>query len=291
MTRAMQVFTYPILLVTVCVMGLLLCDFWNEYEVIDVMVSLIVMYVASIFLSYIYHYIKDSERIRGQCFRAEQNQVTNQLAKSMAHAIRNPLTVARGFMQLVSGKKLISEQVHTYCEHAESGIKEANEVITDYLRCAEPEKKTPDRLNVQGEIDEKIIPQIAPLCAQSQIEIIIRHLTEKPMYIEGQPDMFYQTILNIVTNAIEAMPTGGKLEVTTWLARKEVHVHVKDTGIGMSMQEIKRIGIPFYDMKKKGTGLGLMVVLSLVQAMDGTISYYSRPNEGTECLLQYKNVE
>lgn len=288
MIRATQVFIYPILLVIVCAMGLLCCDTWDEYDVADIAVSLMGMYMLSMLLTCIYCCIRDCERVYGQLFRTKQNQVTNQLAKSMAHAIRNPLTAARGFMQLVSGKKQISEQEHRYCEHAELGIKEADEVITDYLRCAESEKKTPHRLHVQAEIDERVIPEIALLCAQSQIEMIHRHLTNEPMYIAGESDMLYQTILNIATNAVEAMPTGGKLEVTTWLEHADVCVHIKDTGIGMSMQEIKRIGIPYYDTKKKGTGLGLMVVLSLVQAMKGAISYYSQSNKGTECLLKYK---
>jgi two-component system sporulation sensor kinase B len=163
--RATQVFTYPIMLVTVCAMGLFLCDPWDTYEIVDVALSLSIAYVIAIYVSYIYHYMKDYGWIRGQCSRAEQYQATNQLARSMAHAVRNPLTITRGFVQLVSGKKLISKQVHTYCQHAESGIKEVDGVITDYLRCAEPEIETPHRLHVQAEIDKKIIPEIIPLCA------------------------------------------------------------------------------------------------------------------------------
>lgn len=290
--RGLKVFAYPILLVTMCTMiGLLWDESWNKYEVESIMVLLMGIYLLSIYLNYTYHYIKDRKWINGQFFRVKQYQVIKQLAKSMAHAIRNPLTVTRGFLQLIHQKKLVTEQGHTYCEHAESGIKEADDVITTYLHYAKIEINTPYRLHVQAEIDKNIIPFIAPLCIQSQVEIVSCHLTKECMYIHGYSDVFCQLILNLMTNAVEAMPAGGKLELTTWVDNKSVYIHIEDTGTGIDRQKMNRIGTPFYDdMNEKGTGLGLMMALSIVEAMNGTISYYSRPNEGTACLLQYKQA-
>ncbi|MDG0875017.1 ATP-binding protein [Paenibacillus thiaminolyticus] len=91
-------------------------------------------------------------------------------------------------------------------------------------------------------------------------------------------------------NAVESMPSGGELTVTTWSDNEGVHIHIKDTGVGMSESQIKRIGMPFYTTKEKGTGLGLMVVIGLMKAMNGKVSYYSRPEEGTTCVLQFKQV-
>lgn len=248
MIRSFQFLSYPILFVTMCtLMGLLWFELWNEYELADILVSLMGIYVSSIYLNYIYCCMKDYHWIRGHFFHSKQYQVIKRLAKSMAHAIRNPLTVTYGFLQLIHQKKLITEQGDTYCEYAKSGIKEADNVIINYLRYAKPEIMTSQHLHVQAEIDTKIIPFITPLCMQSQIKIIFCHLTKEAMYIRGQSDVFCQLILNLITNAIEAMPTGGKLEVTTWLEEESVHIHIEDTGMGIGRQKMKRIGTPFYD--------------------------------------------
>lgn len=227
--------------------------------------------------------------MREELFRAEKYQVIGQLAASISHEIRNPLTTAQGFLQLMNRKNLTAEQIQTYRNYAASGIEQANSIITDYLNYAKPTVETVRPLHVQEEIDT-VVPMVSPLCLLSKVEMVVQHLSQKPMYIMGESKKFQQSLLNIMKNAVESMPDGGVLKVTTWSDNEGVHIHIKDTGVGMSNYQIKRIGMPFYTTKEKGTGLGLMVVISLVKSMNGTISYYSRPNEGTTCVLQYKQV-
>lgn len=289
-SKYLHIVVYPSLLFTVYGVYFLLAHDWIQYNASYVSVSLLGGYISSICLQFIYDYTKKYDQLQHEFSRIQQHEAIKQLTKSIAHTIRNPLTVTYGFLQLLRQKRLTSKQVHTYCAHAYAGMKEADGVITDYLRCVEPKLKISHHLHVQAEID-KMISQIAPVCAQLQIEIIIRHLTKQPLYIAGEENTFYQSIFNLITNAIEAMPAGGKLEVTTWLDDESVHIHIEDTGIGIDTQKMKRIGTPFYDdLNARGTGLGLMIVVNLVAAMNGTISYYSHPNEGTACWLQYKQA-
>ena len=76
-------------------------------------------------------------------------------------------------------------------------------------------------------------------------------------------------------NCIEAMPKGGDLYFTLVPDHKHIQLYIKDTGVGMDSEQVKRLGSPFYSTKEKGTGLGMMVVFSVVQAMNGKIDIIS----------------
>ncbi|WP_232055627.1 ATP-binding protein [Paenibacillus alvei] len=286
----LKIFLMSLLLITVYLAGyLFFFDQWDQVQGIEVVIAIIGTYLSSMYVSYIYHHVKNQERMREELFRAEKYQVIGQLAASISHEIRNPLTTAQGFLQLMNRKNLTPEQIQTYRNYAASGIEQANSIITDYLNYAKPTVEVARPLYVQEEIDT-VVPMVSPLCLLSKVEVVVQHLSQKPMYIMGESKKFQQSLLNIMKNAVESMPDGGTLKVTTWSDNEGVHIHIKDTGVGMSDYQIKRIGMPFYTTKEKGTGLGLMVVISLVKSMNGTISYYSRPDEGTTCVLQYKQV-
>lgn len=285
-----KIFFMSLLLVTVYLLAyLLFFEDWKTVSKTEVMIAIVGTYLSSMYVSYIYHHIKNQERMREELFRAEKYQVIGQLAASISHEIRNPLTTAQGFLQLMSRSNLTLEQLEMYRNYAVSGIEQANSIITDYLNYAKPAVEVVRPLHVQEEIDI-VVPVVSPLCMLSKIEMVIQHLSPEPMYIMGESKKFQQSLLNIMKNGVESMPEGGMLKVTTWSDNEGVHIHIKDTGVGMSDHQIKRIGMPFYTTKEKGTGLGLMVVISLVKAMNGTVSYYSRPNEGTTCVLQYKQI-
>ncbi|NOJ69229.1 ATP-binding protein [Paenibacillus sp. B1-35] len=285
-----KIFLMSLLLLTVYLVGyFIFFDNWSAVQQSELVIAIIGTYLSSMYVSCIYHHVKNQERMREELFRAEKYQVIGQLAASISHEIRNPLTTAQGFLQLMNRKNLTAEQIQTYRNYAASGIEQANSIITDYLNYAKPTVETVRPLHVQEEIDT-VVPMVSPLCLLSKVEMVVQHLSQKPMYIMGESKKFQQSLLNIMKNAVESMPDGGVLKVTTWSDNEGVHIHIKDTGVGMSNYQIKRIGMPFYTTKEKGTGLGLMVVISLVKSMNGTISYYSRPNEGTTCVLQYKQV-
>ncbi|UHA72795.1 HAMP domain-containing histidine kinase [Paenibacillus sp. 481] len=269
---------------------LFLFNKWDDVTSVEMIIAIVGSYLSSIFVSYLYYHVKNQERLSEELYRAEKYQVIGQFAASISHEIRNPLTTAHGFLQLMRRENLTPEQMEKYRSYAIEGINQANAIITDYLNYAKPTVERPKPLNIQCEIDS-VMPMITSLCVLSQIELDIQHLSKQPMYVMGESKKFQQCLLNIMKNAIEAMANGGHLNVTTWSDKEGVHIHVKDTGVGMSDYQIRRIGMPFYTTKEKGTGLGLMVVMSLVQAMHGKISYYSRPNEGTTCVLLFKPLK
>ena len=87
------------------------------------------------------------------------------------------------------------------------------------------------------------------------------------------------------------MPTGGDLVLTLVPEHKHIQLYIKDTGIGMDQEQVKRLGSPFYSTKEKGTGLGMMVVFSVVQAMNGKIDIISEKGTGTTFLLTFPLIQ
>ncbi|MCM3340134.1 HAMP domain-containing histidine kinase [Paenibacillus sp. MER TA 81-3] len=285
-----QICLISMTLITIYLLGFLsVFDDWDTVSGTEVGIAVVGTYLSSMYVSYIYNHVKNQEKMREELFSAEKYQVIGQLAASISHEIRNPLTTAQGFLQLMNRDNLTPAQLETYRNYAISGIEQANSIITDYLNYAKPAVELARPIHIQEEIDG-IIPMMSPLCVISKIEVVIKHLSKQPIYVMGEAKKFQQCLLNIMKNAVESMPDGGVMTVTTWSDNEGVHIHVKDTGVGMSDYQIKRIGMPFYTTKEKGTGLGLMVVISLVKAMNGTISYYSRPDEGTTCVLKFKQL-
>jgi len=93
-------------------------------------------------------------------------------------------------------------------------------------------------------------------------------------------------VLNLLTNAYEAMPEGGAVGVDARLAGDAVEITVTDTGVGMDAATQARVFEPFFSLKTKGTGLGLAVSKRIVEAHDGTLRVSSRPGEGTTFVLR-----
>ncbi|CAM4356794.1 ATP-binding protein [Paenibacillus tarimensis] len=244
-------------------------------------------YLAAAALTVIAHLINNQQRLQEEQLNMEKYQLVGELAASISHEVRNPLTSALGFLQLLGKRELPAEQFELYRDQAMKGIRQANAVVTDYLNFAKPAVEEARELDAVKEV-ENIKTWVDPLTEQSGIDIRIEHHSEGVLPIHGDSRKLQQCLYNIIKNAVEAMPDGGKLTVETWRDSSSVMIQIKDTGIGMTGKELARIGLPFFTTKEKGTGLGLMVVISLIRAMNGRMTIRSRPGHGTVCLLKFQ---
>ena len=84
------------------------------------------------------------------------------------------------------------------------------------------------------------------------------------------------------------MPNGGKISLSTCKLPNAVQISISDTGVGMSKQQLNSLGMPFYTTKEQGTGLGLVVVMSIIKMMNGKISFSSNLNQGTQCSIYFQ---
>ncbi len=246
--------------------------------------------LASQSITFVYFFIKNQLRLQRDLVLSEKYQSVAQLAASISHEIRNPLTTTRGFLQLMNVDKLSKENFERYRKYAFEGLDHANNIITDYLNFSKPSIETPRALNVKEEL-ESVVLWLQPFSAQKNVSIVTHHLSHEALYIHAQPKQFQQCMLNIMKNAIESMADGGLLTVHSRLEQGQIQILIRDTGIGMSSEQLKQIGTPYFSMKDKGTGLGLMVVMNLVKAMDGKIFFRSKLNQGTICELHFHRVD
>ncbi|SDS43686.1 two-component system, sporulation sensor kinase B [Paenibacillaceae bacterium GAS479] len=238
--------------------------------------------LSSPLVAYTYYLVKHQERLTEELFNAEKYQLIGQLTASISHEIRNPLTTARGFLQLMGRSNLDAATLDRYRINALEGIDGANAIITDYLNYSKPSVEQPRLLDVRQEL-ANVEQWVKPLCVMSNVELISRHNTQDTLLVNGDSKKLQQCLLNIMKNAIESMPEGGVLTISSRKEDEKVLIFIRDTGIGMNEQQLKRIGMPFYTTKDKGTGLGLMVVTNLIQAMGGRLYFRSKPSQGTIC--------
>ncbi|MBA2875936.1 ATP-binding protein [Thermaerobacillus caldiproteolyticus] len=217
--------------------------------------------------------------LRKRIIRAEKMEAVSHLAASISHEVRNPLTAARGFMQLLEQGQLSAEKRKQYVQIAIEELDRAEAIITDYLTFAKPAPESVEKLNVKTEI-ERVIDLLRPFANMNSVEF---QTLLAPFNVKGEREKFQQCLINIIKNAIEAMPNGGTLQIYVSIENGRVLIRVSDTGIGMTKEQMERLGEPYFTTKGiKGTGLGMMVVYRIIESMNGTIHITSEVNKGTE---------
>lgn len=237
----------------------------------------------SLLVGFLSYFVKHQVLLQKRLNQSEKYQTIGQLAASISHEIRNPLTTTRGFLQLMNYDKLTKENFERYRKFAFEGLDHANHIITDYLNFSKPNKENARSLNIAEEI-EVVVKWLEPYAVQLNVSIVTYHMEDEPLIVYAEAKQFQQCMLNVMKNAVESMSeNGGLLTVRTLSDGELVQVLVRDTGVGMEPEQLKKIGMPYFSTKESGTGLGLMVVMSLVKSMNGKIMFRSRRNQGTIC--------
>lgn len=211
--------------------------------------------------------------------KAEKLEVVSHLAASISHEVRNPLTVSRGFMQLLQEDIPANKRVD-YLNIAVRELDRAVEIISDYLTYAKPEAKGNEKIDVYEEI-RHAVKVITPLANMNTVQIDLQRLDYEKLFILGERKLFEQCLMNILKNGVEAMPNGGTLQISLSYYHPIIQIDICDTGEGMTKKQIQRLGEPYFTTKEKGTGLGMMVSFSIIDRMNGKMSVSSEQGKGT----------
>ncbi|MDF2658734.1 MAG: two-component sensor histidine kinase [Paenibacillus sp.] len=202
--------------------------------------------------------------------------VMGQLAAGLAHEIRNPLTALKGFIQLLQSSP---KENKSYYPIMLTELDRINLILNEFLLLSKP------RPTLFGDTDIRVVIRhvVTLLDTQailSKVRIVIVEKEDLPV-IRCDENQMKQVFVNVLKNAIEAMPDGGEVTVTTLLSEQDVVVRVQDEGDGISDELISRIGQPFFTTKDKGTGLGLMVCNNIMENHGGRLTIRSVPGKGT----------
>lgn len=230
-------------------------------------------------ISYSIEFVRRNSEMKIHLIKAEKLQAVEQMGAAISHEIRNPLTAAIGFVQLLQDGYIPRVKQIEYLSIVKDELKAAERVIQDYLTFAKPSLMTFEELNIKKEL-KQVINMLQPLANQNSVQITTDFAIIG--FIKGDRQKFHQCFINVIKNAIESMPTGGYLSIVTEYNKTHITIKVKDTGMGMTKEQLELLGEPYYSTKgAKGTGLGMMVVYSIVRAMDGAFSVDSKVGLGT----------
>jgi two-component system, sporulation sensor kinase E len=245
--------------------------------------------------------LHDATEARQKAFEAiesERVQALTLLAASVAHEIGNPLNALHIHLQLMERglKKLKSEgmdrkgsgdsswketsgKLDQYLEVCKGEIVRLDYIITQFLQAIRP---TPLQLKVASlnEVVAKTVELLRPELENRGLAVKTRPARQLPA-VPIDTTQMQQVLVNLIKNAMQAMSRGGTLTLQTGEGSDGVWVSVADTGGGIPQEQITRIFEPFYTTKKKGTGLGLMIVQRIVRAHGGKIEVESRVGRGT----------
>ncbi|PFW87929.1 two-component sensor histidine kinase [Bacillus pseudomycoides] len=251
----------------------------NSYITYFILLPPIVM----LFVVYINEVLRDAVIMRSKLVKMEKMEIVSQLAASISHEVRNPLTVVKGFTQLLKTPDLPQESREQYIEHILGELNRAQVIIDDYLTFAKPASQKVDNIVIDQEL-KRIISMMMPLCNMNSINVSENLVTGS---ITGNTQHFQQCFLNLIKNSIEAMPNGGKLSIKSFACENKITIVIKDSGIGMTQEQINRFGEPYFSTKTRGTGLGTMVAVKIIETMNGTLDINSIVNKGTTLTITF----
>ena len=253
--------------------------FSDQWALLDSILYMLVYVGGLLGLVYYMENLKRSRILKREIINTEKLQAVSHLAASISHEVRNPLTATKGFLQLLkSDDNLSKEKKQQFIDIAISELNRAENIINDYLAFAKPSMELQETIEIQSEIN-KVIEIVKPLANMNAV-FIQCHVPV--FYVNGEKHLFQQCFVNLVKNAIESMQGGGVLILEAQQSKKGINITISDTGIGMTDEQLGRLGEPYFSTKGiKGTGLGMVAVYRIVKSMHGSIRVKSKLQEGT----------
>jgi PAS domain S-box-containing protein len=209
--------------------------------------------------------------------KSDKLSLVGQLAAGIAHEIRNPLTSLRGFIQLLQYK---SEDNKDYCDIMLSELDRINLIVGEFLILAKPQMIQFNERDI-NQIIRHVVTLIGTQAIINNIHLVDK-LAENLPTISCEENQLKQVIINLIKNAIEAMPNGGTITVETGMKdENHLFIRITDEGNGIPREMLEKLGEPFYTTKDHGTGLGLMVCYKIIENHLGEIRVHSEINLGT----------
>jgi len=233
--------------------------------------------------------IKDITRLRELEVQQERDQrlkAMGEMATRIVHEIRNPLCSMQLFASMLEGE--VENTPHKELARGIStGISSLNTILTNMLLFARPHKPSSKKIPIDRVVEESVVI-LTPLIKARNIEL---KKSLRRYEVLGDEELLKQVFINVILNAVQALPNGGDLNVTMEKSGTSVIVHVKDNGPGIDGADIEKIFNPFFTTKDTGTGLGLTIASQIMQAHGGYIKVHNGEERGSIFSLYFLRQE
>lgn len=220
---------------------------------------------------------------RLQLERSQKLSLVGQVAAGVAHELKNPLASIKGAVEIIADESTSDQDRGEFRNILLREIKRMDGTVSEFLEFARPKPVQLERLDL-SELVRASTRQIEAQAAKAGI--LLREEIESGLIVAGDREKLHQLALNLLLNAIQASPSGSELEVSLRRDAKQALVNVRDHGEGIAAADLERIFEPFYTTRASGSGLGLPIVRSIVEAHDGTIEVMSVPGQGTTAAVR-----
>lgn len=222
-----------------------------------------------------------TQSLQEQIIRNEKLNVTGQLAGSVAHEIRSPLTSMKGFLQLTL--RSTDGKNREYLEITMSELNRVESIIDDFINLAQPQMEVMEKLSI-SEMLNQVKEYVHPLALTNRVKLTMD--IEPHLWIQANSCKITEALVAIIHNSIEASShMKGWVSIKAYRQWNRVCIEISDNGIGMTPEELGRLGTPYYSTKTNGTGLSLMAAYRIIQAISGKLEYRSVKGKGTTALM------
>lgn len=212
--------------------------------------------------------------------RNDRMKELGQVAATVAHEIRNPLGGIRGFASLLFRDLKDEPNLQEMAAHIIEGTKSLEKIVSAILHYSKPVEIQPQTLDMGAFLKQLIrfvkVDPAFPLNVK-----LSTHIPDAPILVPFDSLAFKSAMLNLIFNAIQAMPQGGELTLSLWMMASSCQVAIADTGVGMDEEKQKRLFSPFFTTKEGGNGLGLVEAQKIIQAHFGAIDVRSQVGKGS----------
>jgi len=220
--------------------------------------------------------VTDRKQAEEMLRNSERLAVMGQLAAGLAHEIRNPLTALKGFIQLLQSSPKDNK---AYYPIMLNELERINFILNEFLLLAKPRPAQFEETDIALVINH-VVMLLDTQAILNKVRIVTDDAGDIPP-IRCDGNQMKQVFVNVLKNAIEAMPEGGQVTIRTDRTDDRVKVSVTDEGPGIPEELLAKLGQPFFTTKEKGTGLGLMICQNIMENHGGKLTIGSTPGCGT----------
>ena len=223
--------------------------------------------------------VAEVEASRRRMAQAEKLAAMGRLMAMVAHEVNNPLQAVRNSLHLAEHPNLSPEKRHEYLALARRELDRLAETVRRMLDYYRPGSSTRQAVDL-SQVVERVVALIAEQARRQGVDVVNEVPPDLPR-VWGSAAQLQQVVLNLVVNALDAMPAGGVLTLRGKVQGQDVVIEVEDTGPGIPPEVQERLFEPFVSTKAQGTGLGLAVSYGIVTAHRGTLTYEPRSPHGS----------